>query len=176
MAQKVDRSKWKGPNTPVCGADAGELFADDGEKKQFAAATLTDMMPYLHVTKVKNDEEFIERTEQYFARCAEKGIRPTWEEFALACGTTRFTLHDWECGRYYGGVSQDLVKRVKEFLSAYDARAVSEGKLNPVTYIFRSKNYYGMKDQQEHILTPNAGDAVDKKTLIEQAEALPDIE
>lgn len=171
-----DRSKWDNPNTPIAGSDAGELFENDKEKKAFAATTLNEMMPYLRVQKVKNDEEFIDRTEQYFAHCAERGIRPTWEEFALACGTTRWSLHDWETGRYYGGVSPDLVKRVKEFIAAYDARAVSEGKLNPVTYIFRSKNYYGMKDQQEHILTPNTNEPVDRKTLIEQAEMLPDID
>lgn len=173
--KKLPRSKWRNPNTPIAGADAGELFANEDEKKTFASQTLNDMVGYLHAPRVRSDEEFIERVEGYFGRCAEKGIRPTWEELAIACGTTRATLWDWEVGRSHGGVSADLVKRVKEFLSAYDARAVSEGKLNPVTYIFRSKNYYGMKDQQEHILTPNTGDAIDKQTLIEEAEMLPDI-
>lgn len=31
----------------------------------------------------------------------------------------------------------------------------TEGKINPVTYIFRAKNYFGMRDQQEYVLTPN---------------------
>jgi len=44
---------------------------------------------------------------------------------------------------------------------------VAEGKLNPVTYIFRSKNYYGMKDQQEHVITPNnpLGDATSPEEI-----------
>jgi hypothetical protein len=44
---------------------------------------------------------------------------------------------------------------------------VAEGKLNPVTYIFRSKNYYGMKDQQEHVITPNnpLGDAASPEEI-----------
>jgi len=40
---------------------------------------------------------------------------------------------------------------------------VQENKVNPTTYIFRAKNYFGLKDQQEYILTPNnpLGDHVD---------------
>ena len=32
---------------------------------------------------------------------------------------------------------------------------VTEGKINPVVYIFRAKNFVGMKDIQDYILTPN---------------------
>ena len=159
-------------NSPVIGG-GGELFESDDEKKVFATRVINDMMEYIRVPRVKDDEDFINRTEAYFLRCAERGIRPTWEEFALCMGTTRSCLWDWETGRSQR-ISSDLVKRTKEFLSAYDARAVSEGKLNPIAYIFRSKNYYGMKDQQVHILTPNASETVDRQRLIEEAELLPD--
>ena len=161
-------------NSPVIGKDAGEMFESDDEKKAFAKRVITDMMEYMRAPRVNNDEEFIERTEAYFLRCADRGIRPTWEEFALSMGVTRATLWDWEVGRYTHKISPDLIKKAREFMASYDARAVSEGKLNPVAYIFRSKNFYGMKDQQEHILTPNASDAVDKQKLIEEAELLPD--
>ena len=160
-------------NSPVIGKEAGELFESEDDKKAFATRVITDMMEYMRVDRVKDDEDFIDRTEAYFTRCAKRGIRPTWEEFALCMGVTRSNLWDWETGRSQR-ISSDLVKRAKEFISSYDARAVSEGKLNPVAYIFRSKNYYGMKDQQEHILTPNASEAVDRQRLIEEAELLPD--
>ena len=47
---------------------------------------------------------------------------------------------------------------------------VTEGKINPVVYIFRAKNYFGMKDQQEVVLTPNQplGDSPDQKKLEER--------
>ena len=160
-------------NSPVIGKDAGENFESDDEKRAFAQRVINDLMEYIRVPKVKDDEEFIDRTEAYFTRCANRGIRPTWEEFALAMGVTRMTLWDWENGKW-GNISPDLVKKAKEFLASYDARSVSDGKLNPIAYIFRSKNYYGMKDQQEHILTPNTSETVDKQLLIEQAEMLPD--
>ena len=44
---------------------------------------------------------------------------------------------------------------------------VTEGKINPVVYIFRAKNYFGMRDQQEYVLTPNTplGEDADKNLL-----------
>ena len=167
------RTTWR--NVPTVGKDAGELFESEDEKKEFVKDTLTSMMEFYNLPIVKDDEEFIERTEKYFFRCAERGIKPTWEEYALAMGTKRQSLWEWETGRRVR-ISPNLIVQAKEFMAAYDARAVSSGKLNPVTYIFRSKNYYGLKDQQEHILTPSTGDVMDEKSLIEQAEMLPDIE
>lgn len=177
MAGKKSETKTvvkKKYNYPTIGYESGNLFVDDDEKKSYTSKALGDALEYFRAPMVQNDEEFVDRAEDYFKRCVERGIRPTWEEFSLAMGTTRFTLWDWEHERYHPRVSPDLIKKAKEFIAAYDAKAVSDGKLNPVAYIFRSKNYYGLKDQQEHILTPNTGDAVDKQRLIEEAELLPD--
>ena len=80
----------------------------------------------------------------------------------LALGYPRETIWKWETGREGSTpFRSNIIKKAKELIAAYDANLVAEGKLNPVTYIFRSKNYYGMKDQQEHVITPNnpLGDA-----------------
>ena len=162
-------------NSPTFGRDAGELYESEQEKKEFVSKALEEAMEYFHVPRVKSSEEFVQRTEEYFNRCIARGIKPTWEEFALSLGTTVQSLWDWENGRR-ATVDAELVKKARQYMAAFDAKAVAEGKLNPVTYIFRSKNFYGMKDQQEHILTPNTGEQVDEKMLIEQAEMLPDVE
>ena len=54
---------------------------------------------------------------------------------------------------------------------------MEDGKVNPVTGIFWQKNYDGMKDQQEVVLTPNQnvlGDGIDaerlKQKYLENAE------
>lgn len=162
-------------NSPVIGKNAGELFENEDEKKAFTSKVINEMMEYFNAPIVKDDEDFESRTQAYFNRCASRGIKPTWEEFCVAMGTTKASMWDWENGRR-GRINADLIKKAREFMAIYDARAVSEGKLNPVTYIFRSKNFYGMKDQQEHILTPNASEAVDAKTLLDEAELLPEDE
>ena len=162
-------------NSPVIGKNAGELFENEDEKKAFTSKALSEAMEYFHVTRVKGNEEFIQRTEDYFSRCIQRGIKPTWEEFSIAMGTTVKSLWDWENGRT-ATVDPELIKMARQYMAVFDAKLVAEGKLNPVTYIFRSKNFYGMKDQQEHILTPNASEAVDAKTLLDEAELLPEDE
>jgi len=74
----------------------------------------------------------------------------------LALGYDRKTLWCWEVGGDGSTpVRRNLIKKAKEFLASFDAKLVQEGKVNPVTYIFRAKNYFGLKDQQEYVLTPN---------------------
>ena len=50
---------------------------------------------------------------------------------------------------------------------------VTEGKINPVVYIFRAKNFFGMKDQQEHVITPNnpLGDTTNPEELAQKYKA-----
>jgi hypothetical protein len=65
-----------------------------------------------------------------------------------------------------------LIKKAKELLASFDAKMVQEGKINPVTYIFRAKNYFGLKDQQEYVLTPNnpLGDHTDPSDIQKRLE------
>ena len=67
-------------------------------------------------------------------------------------------------------VRMDLIKKAKGFIASFESEMVTEGKINPVVYIFRAKNYFGMKDQQEVVLTPNQplGDSPDQKQLEER--------
>ena len=43
----------------------------------------------------------------------------------------------------------DIIKKAKDYSATYDAEMVANGKIPAPVYIFRSKNYYGMKDVQE---------------------------
>ena len=48
-----------------------------------------------------------------------------------------------------------MIQKAKEILAAIDAELVSHGKIPQVTYIFRSKNFFGMRDQTDVVITPN---------------------
>lgn len=52
-------------------------------------------------------------------------------------------------------------------MKTFDAKLVITGKMNFLAYCFRAKNYYGMADKSEVVLTPNnpLGDARDTKAL-----------
>lgn len=148
----VKRKRHNGNNSPVFGNN-GELYKDEAEKKAFIRKTLTHIIENAKKPIVKSDEEAEERISQYFVECAEDGRRPTVEEMCLALGATRQTVFKWETGELKT-ISSNIVKKAKEIISSFDAAAVSENKLNPVTYFFRAKNYYGMKDQQDINIAP----------------------
>lgn len=97
---------------------------------------------------VKSDEECIQRLDWYFETCFSEHRIPCVEDMALALGIIRTTLNEWERGSL-GSRRMDIIKKAKVLLSSIDAKLVASGELNPVTYIFRSKNYYGMVDKTE---------------------------
>ena len=150
-----------------------DILGDNEEEKALTVRrSLENILDYFDREIVENEEEGYIRTQEYIESCIARGLRPTVEGWALALGTTRASLGDWETGRRHGPLSADFVKKGKEIFAAFDADMVNQGRINPVTYIFRGKNYYGMKDQQDIVVTPKQ--EVDINTLLAEAEILPD--
>lgn len=104
------------------------------------------------IAKFNSTEEMQMLIESYFADCAEIGIRPTIRGLASALGTTYNTLNDWENGSRDGQLGSScsvVVKKAKQFIAEYDELMAMEGLDNPILFMFRAKNYYGMSDKQE---------------------------
>lgn len=118
-------------------------------------------------TCVKTDDECADRAAEFFEHVASTGETPTWEKFCLAMGTVREVVFKWERGDL-GLTRSNIIKKAKEIIAGYDARMVTEGKIPQVVYIFRSKNYYGMADKSEVVLTPNTGLESASKEDLEQ--------
>lgn len=127
------------------------------EDRAIVSKLLNEVLVEYRKPKVKNDDELAERLNDYFTRCAERGQIPTVEEMALSTGYTDSTLREWEVGNRKGfsPATQVIIKKAKAILKSFDAKMVIEGKLNFLAYCFRAKNYYGMVDKQEYVLTPN---------------------
>lgn len=123
--------------------------------------------------RCKSDEEVAERLNWYFQEYIKNGAMPTVEGMALALGVSHVEVWYWEQGMSCSPERTAMIKRAKGILAECDAQLVAKGKIPVVSYIFRSKNFYGMKDQTEYVLTPNRPD-VDRKQLIEAAEMLPE--
>lgn len=142
-------------SSPVIG-DNGMLVEGD-DKRKLTARLLTETLATYNLPKVKSDEELQQRIADYFVNCAQTGEKPTVEQMSQVTGYTLSTVWDWENGRNKGfsAATSELIKKAKEFLRVFDAKLLMEGALNPVSYIFRAKNYYGMKDVQDYVLTPN---------------------
>lgn len=173
--QVVEKVKKKPRGVPYTASlQSMDEFASSDERAAYNSKALTDMIDLFNIPAVQTKQEMIERTTAYFQRCANKGVKPTWEEYALALGVHRQTLWNWASGNFRQRQEfTDIARRAKDFIAAYDARMVTDGKLNPVTYIFRAKNYYDMKDTQDVVVTPNQFEGRSKEEIIKEAEMLP---
>ena len=167
--------------SPVIGDNQYEMSLDETAdaveevlKRKEIGNALKEAIRYRKQPIVKSEEEAEGRLEEYFNHCLEENIRPTVENMALCLGTTRKTLWEWENDMVVGPVSSDVIKKAKGVIAAFDANLVIAGRMNPVAYIFRAKNYYGMKDQQDLVLTPNTQTEIPAHQLIADAEDLPD--
>lgn len=99
------------------------------------------------------DDDVCDSFNWYFTEYIPKtGAFPTIEGLSLSCGVDRRTLEDWKNG-HLSTVRSAIVQKAIGVLAELDAQLVQSGKIPQVTYIFRSKNFYGMQDavKVEHV-------------------------
>lgn len=153
-------------------------LTDTDEKRQAVSKLLREVLTEYRQEKVHSDEELAARFDDYFRRCAESGQIPTVEEMCMATGYSYAYLWDIENGRRRGfsDSTADVLKKARDFLRTMDAKLVVTGEMNFLAYCFRAKNYYGMSDKQELVLTPNQQEAPDieaiKNRYMEQENAM----
>ena len=139
------------------------------EDRALVSQLLSEALTEYRQPRVKSDDELAQRIDNYFLRCAQHGQVPTVEEMSLSTGYSISTVMDWEIGRNKGFSPETslIIKKAKGYLQTFDAKLVIAGKMNFLAYCFRAKNYYGMKDQQEVMLTPNTplGEATSPEEL-----------
>jgi hypothetical protein len=118
------------------------------------------------------DHDDVAEMERRFARylqlCSEWDMKIGNQAAYAAIGITKDHVYDWTVRRQTNPKRADFVKKVQQFCAMYREGLMEDGKVNPVTGIFWQKNYDGMKDQQEVVLTPNAsplGDQTDAEAL-----------
>ena len=124
--------------------------------------------------RAKTDEEIAERLQWYFFEyCPMYQMKPTIDGCCLALGIHRDTMNNWEHGES-GSYKLDVAKKCKYLVKTFMETATMEGKLNPIVWMFYGKNYFGMSDKQEVVLTPNQGiNDVDVQAIQERMKTLP---
>lgn len=171
VAQKKMRPYGTGEK-PLPGAPQSlERYASaNGEE---VSDMLHSVMRWYGRKPVQTDEECAERLNEFFQTLAETGELPSTEKMALALGVTRQAIYYWETGQRGSKARQEMIQQAKELLAAMDAELVSRGKIPQVTYIFRAKNYFGMKDQTDVVVTPNnpLGDTPSEDELRKRIES-----
>lgn len=129
---------------------------------------ISDIGHWFGSPKVKDDEDCRQRLIAFFEYYAQTGGIPTVEKLSLALGASPQILWDWEVRRTKGAERAELIKAAKIYLSAIDADLALLGYIDKVVYIFRAKNYYGMKDTQDIVV--QARDPLGEGTSKEELE------
>lgn len=126
--------------------------------------------------------EMQRRFENYLKLCAEYDMKVGNQAAYAAIGIDKGTAWDWENRNQGNPARSDFIKKVRQICAMYREGLMEDGKVNPVTGIFWQKNYDGMKDQQEVVLTPNQNplgeqpnmEALEKKYLDNASAFLPE--
>ena len=172
--------KLKNPN---CAANlpttALKRLEEDDSKREFISKTLNNILAVSKAFEAppKNDDELCDRLNWFFKTCAETQQLATVEKMCLALSWSRQYVFELENGtkRGFSPDTADILKKAKNLIASMDAELAQEGKIQPVVYMFRAKNYYGMKDQQDVVVTPNqAGDFQDRATIEAKYAELPE--
>lgn len=143
------------------------------------AASLANAMKWRRIGMEKparTNQEISQRIDEYFTQCINEQIKPTVEGMSLALGYARMSVWNWKNGIKCDSERQKIIQIAYDTIASFDADMVTNGCLNPVVYIFRSKNFYEMRDQSEVIVTPNnpLGDVVSVEEIEEKYKELPE--
>ncbi len=114
---------------------------------------------------VKTDEECAERLDAFFNYIIKTGEKPSVEKMALALGVTTRAMEYWKNGVNGSRTRQAMINYAYQSLAAMEAELVNNNKIPQVTYIFRSKNFFGMRDQTEVIHHSDSRKEIDEEEL-----------
>lgn len=96
-----------------------------------------------------NPEEVKQAIYNYFDSCDRHGVRPANLGFYAALGLSKQDYNNIVTGKSKSKASPaciDLMQKTHRILSSYREALAMNGKVNPVTAIFWSKNFDGMTD------------------------------
>lgn len=106
-----------------------------------------------------NLDELQEQMQDYFDLCTDQQVVPTITSLALWLGVDRNTIYDH--ANNSNSPFSCVMKNTLNYLHSIMQSGTIDGKINPVTYIFISKNDYGMRDDKNITVSPTS----DKQTI-----------
>ena len=113
--------------------------------------------------------------EQYLTLCSISGMKISNSTLYMACGVSRFDVHNWEYGlrRQNNPEYRRFALMAKEICAAAREQYGIEGQVNPILTIFHQKFYDGFKDNPAEEAAENPlGEITDPKKLAEKYKDL----
>lgn len=153
--------KHKGKTFPHI--ERARWWMSSEENRSLLSETVSAVRRALKMRPVQSNADLIQRIDEYMSIIEDRRVPPTMEEFGLYLGYTSAWVLDVIDGVNFGfpdapypGCSTSiLLKQAVEALHAMDAVQVMRKMSDNVSYIFRSKNYYGMRDTKETAVNVN---------------------
>lgn len=144
------------------------------DKEETAAYTRhcvrVGMLPKVNVA---NAEEVVRRCKTYFDYCIEDGMKPTFAGFCLAIGRSREYILDIISGNVDAPKdTREVLGKCRQIITAQTEQFMVDGKINPVAGIFLMRNNMGYTNDEVLTVKAIREDAIDKASLIAQAQAL----
>lgn len=127
---------------------------------------------------VKSDQELAERTASFFEACEKTRQLPTWEKYCLCMGYSRNDMYRWAVGMHKPSWGTErtctIAQKVREILSGLDGELAAHGKIQPVVYFFRAKNFYDMQDRVDYVVTPGSSESISPDEAKQILDELPE--
>lgn len=165
LAEKESRKVRRRPDSTV--------QAEPGDNTRFTQHTMNIFM--LEPVDLSNADQVKQRILDYFDICQQDDMKPGVADFAFALGISRQALWNIVTGKTVKPPDViDLLKRAYYALNAQLENFASNGKVNPVTFIFLAKNHFSYQDKQEIEVSANQSDAESPDQLTAKyADAIP---
>lgn len=146
VVQKKKRgAKW----TQELTAESGE----PGDNSRYIRYALTAWN--LPPIDISDPEQVRDRITQYFQHCADNDRKPQIVGMCNWLGISRQALNEWKNGVTRNATHGDIIKRACAFIEEMWADFMLNGKINPASGIFLSKNWFDYKDVADVVVTPN---------------------
>lgn len=154
----------------------GEENTEPGDNARYLRYAMASLdLPPIDVSDPKQVEK---RIMEYFDYCIQNDRKPNIKGLGNWIGVDDETVMRWRRGEYRKDTHCGLIKKAVDVLQEMWWDYGQNGKCNPASWIFIGKNAFGMRDEQQVIITPNnpLENADPSETRKKYLQALPESE
>lgn len=155
-------------------AKFGEENTEPGDNSRYLRYALASWdLPPIDISDPKQVEQ---RIREYFQFCVDNDRKPNIKGLGNWIGVDDETVRRWRTGEYRSETHRGVIKKAVDALQEMWWDYGQNGKCNPASWIFIGKNAFGMRDEQQVVITPNNPlDTADSEQARQKyVQALPD--